>query len=130
MPPSVADTGVTQSPAGAGMAIGAEILYLVNLLLMPGISIADFAGDLSTLQQDSTTVGALSFAPDINRQPLGRCAAGTGQRFDPGTWRLSRARYLGGADSVFRHLSREPGIAWRTGVGQNHGRAVISLPDY
>lgn len=38
MPPSAPDTGASLSPAGAGLAIGAEVLYLVNLLLVPGIA--------------------------------------------------------------------------------------------
>ncbi len=38
MPPSVSDTAEPSSPAGMGLAVSAEVLYLVNLLLVPGVA--------------------------------------------------------------------------------------------
>lgn len=43
MPPSEADPGATQFPPGTKLAITAESLYLVNLLLVPGLAFAVLA---------------------------------------------------------------------------------------
>lgn len=38
MPASGADTGTTELPEGTSLAVMAEVLYLTNLLLLPGVA--------------------------------------------------------------------------------------------
>jgi hypothetical protein len=121
-PPPGDDT----TPPGQGLAVAAESLYLINLLLLPGLGFLLLWGCISAVAQ-CAAAGAGAFAADGVGQSVGGRAADPGQSADRRSGRLSDRLDLGHRHSLLHHRPRHAGAARHFRSGARAGRAAVPL---
>ena len=109
------------------VAIAAESLYLVNLLVAPGLGFLLLLGLWHRSRDDAPPLAASHLAQTISGSVWAGHPAGDRQWADPAARWLRRAERLGGRDYLFHHVPLDVHCVRRLWTGQGDGRTVLAL---